>query len=142
MIAPKLQLRDNNKFGVTYKGIMVDLVKLNSISVEAICGVLPEEQQNRQAFEIDVTIKADLLFAGKTDNLQDTIDYGLICNVIERISNDEKFFLLERFAQRIAEETFNVDDRILGISVSVRKLKPPVNIKIGSTEVHIYRDRP
>jgi len=121
---------------------MVDLVKLNSISVEAICGVLPEEQQNRQAFEIDVTIKADLLFAGKTDNLQDTIDYGLICNVIERISNDEKFFLLERFAQRIAEETFNVDDRILGISVSVRKLKPPVNIKIGSTEVHIYRDRP
>lgn len=103
-----------------------------------VCGVLPEEQERAQPLEVDVDIEADLSAAGESDDLDDTIDYGAVCELVERVITTERFKLLERLAARIAELILS-DDRALGVTVSVRKLRPPVTQILDTSGVRITR---
>ena len=89
------------------------------------CGVLPEEQQRPQPLEIDLDIRADLRPAGASDDVDDTVDYGAICEIVERVVHTERFGLLERLAARLAEVVLS-DERVEAVTVAVRKLRPPV----------------
>lgn len=117
-----------------------DTVELRGLRVSAFCGVLPEETERRQPVEIDIDVQCDLRDAGRTDDLADTVDYGALCDTVERIVAEERFGLLERFATRIAEVALS-DRRACGCVVSVRKLRPPVPQQLASSGVRITRRR-
>lgn len=106
----------------------------------ALCGVLPEERVRRQPFTIDVDVFADLRAAGASDDLEDTINYGALCEDIDAISRDEQFALLERFAQRIVDVIL-ADARVQAVTVSVRKMRPPVPQQLDTSGVRIHRER-
>jgi dihydroneopterin aldolase len=50
----------------------------------------------------------------------------------------ERFALLERLATRIAEVVCR-DPRVLSVTVTVRKLRPPVPVDLTSAAVRITR---
>jgi dihydroneopterin aldolase len=115
-----------------------DRIELRGLRVLALCGVLPEERERAQPFEIDLDVEADLSAAGRSDALDDTIDYGRLCADVERVATDEQFGLLERFAQRIADVVL-ADPLVLAVTVSVRKLRPPVPQQLATSGVCIRR---
>jgi dihydroneopterin aldolase len=117
-----------------------DRIELRGLSVLALCGVLPEERVRRQPFTIDVDVFADLRAAGASDDLDDTINYGALCEDIEAVALGEQFGLLERFAQRIVEVVL-VDERIRAVTVSVHKMRPPVPQQLATSGVRIHRER-
>jgi len=51
----------------------------------AYCGVLDEEQARRQPFEINAQVWVDLRQAGQSDDLNDTINYGVLGDNIEAL---------------------------------------------------------
>ncbi len=51
----------------------------------------------------------------------------------------ERHRLLERLATRIADDTLAVDARITSVTVTVRKLRPPVPADLASAGVTITR---
>jgi dihydroneopterin aldolase len=102
-------------------------------------GALPEEKQRAQPFELDVDITTDLALAGRTDALVDTVDYGAVVATVERVVAEERHKLLERLATRIADDVLALDPRITAITVSVRKLRPPVPVDLASAGVTIRR---
>ena len=102
-------------------------------------GALPEEEDRAQPFEVDLELAADLSVAGRTDALDDTVDYGVVVATVERIVSGEHHRLLERLATRIAEDVLAVDPRISSVTVSVRKLRPPVPVDLGSAGVTVTR---
>ena len=57
---------------------MDDRIELRGLRVSAFCGVLPEEKARRQPFEVDLDVHADLSTASASDDLADTIDYGVL----------------------------------------------------------------
>ncbi len=118
----------------------VDLIELRGLTALGVCGVLPEEQDRPQPLEVDVDIEADLRAAGASDDLDDTVDYGAVCELVERVVTTERFRLLERLADRIAELILS-DDRVLGVTVSVSKLRPPVAQILATSGVRITRRR-
>lgn len=118
----------------------MDLIELRGLTALGVCGVLPEEQERAQPLEVDVDIEADLSAAGESDDLDDTIDYGAVCELVERVITTERFGLLERLAARIAELILS-DDRVRGATVSVRKLRPPVTQILDTSGVRITRRR-
>ena len=120
---------------------MADLVQLRGIRVMGYCGTLPEEQENRQEFEIDLDLEADQTRAGQTDELADAVDYAPLCEVIAAIAEHERFFLIEKMAQRVVNQLFEADSKIDAITITLRKLNPPVEITIGSASVKIQRMR-
>ena len=120
---------------------MRDLIEVRGLRALGVIGVNPEEQDRAQPFEIDLDLEADLSQAGLTDDLADTVDYGRAVAVAERVVETEKHQLIERVAQRIAEELLKLE-RVEGVRVTVRKLRPPLPHDATSTAVTILRRRP
>jgi dihydroneopterin aldolase len=60
---------------------------------------------------------------------------------VERIVTGEHHRLLERLATRIADDVLAVDPRITGVTVTVRKLRPPVPVDLASAGVTITSTR-
>lgn len=119
---------------------MGDVIELRGLRVVGTHGALPEEQVRAQPFEVDVDVHADLAPAGSSDALGDTVDYGALAAAVERVVAGEHHQLLERLAQRIADVVLD-DGRVDGVTVVVRKLRPPVPQDLASSAVRITRRR-
>jgi dihydroneopterin aldolase len=117
-----------------------DRIELRGLRVLARCGVLPEEQERRQPFAIDLDIERDLSAAGASDDLGDTSDYGAVCDEVERLAGAGRYGLMERFAQAIADAVL-ADPAVERVSVAVSKLRPPVAQDLASSGVRISRGR-
>lgn len=117
-----------------------DVIELRGLRALGFCGALPEEQERRQPFEVDLDVVADLSLAGRTDVLDDTLDYGAIAAVVERVIVEERFVLLERLATRLTEVVL-ADARVESVTVTVRKLRPPVPQQLETSGVRLTRTR-
>jgi dihydroneopterin aldolase len=58
---------------------------------------------------------------------------------VEGVVAGERHRLLERLATRIADDVAAVDPRIRSVTVTVRKLRPPVPADLASAGVTITR---
>jgi FolB domain-containing protein len=117
-----------------------DAIQVRGLRALTICGALPEEQVRAQPVEVDLDVVVDLADAGTTDSLDDTVDYAAIAADVERVLTTERFVLLERLAQRVADVVL-VDERVREVTVAVRKLRPPVPQQLDTTGVRITRRR-
>ena len=113
-----------------------DRIELRQLVVTGICGALPEERERAQPLEVDLDVVADLSAAGSSDNL----DYGAITASVERVILNGTPQLLEHLAQKIADAVL-ADPRALSVTVSVRKLRPPVPQALATSGVTITRGR-
>jgi dihydroneopterin aldolase len=118
----------------------MDDLQLRGLVASGYCGALPEEQERAQPLEVDLDVSLDLSVAGASDALDDTVDYGVLCAMVDRIITTERFVLLERLAERIAEIALS-DERVDAVTVSVRKLRPPVPQQLATSGVRITRRR-
>jgi dihydroneopterin aldolase len=118
-----------------------DQIELRGLRVLARCGVLPFERQQDQPFEIDLDLFVDLSAAGASDELGHTVDYGAVCAEVEQVVTSEPVALLERMAERIAATVLDLDPRIDGVQVAVRKLRPPVPQQLATSGVRLVRER-
>jgi dihydroneopterin aldolase len=120
----------------------VDAIRLAGLRVVGTHGVLAEEQSRAQPFEVDLVLHVDLAAASTSDDLDDTIDYGAVAGVVERIVREEHVALLERLGGRIAEVVLALDERVAAVDVTVTKLRPPVPVDLASASVTLRRERP
>jgi len=118
-----------------------DRIELRGLHLAGIVGVLPHEQAQPQPLEIDLDITLDLGGAGRSDDLGDTVDYGALCDVIEQAVATTRFGLLEALAERLAADLLGADGRIDAVTVSVRKLRPPVAQQLRTSGVRLTRMR-
>jgi dihydroneopterin aldolase len=119
---------------------VTDTVELRGLRALGVHGALPEEQTRAQPFEVDLDVEADLAAAGRSDRLEDTIDYGGLSEAVAKVVSGERFQLLERLAERIAEVVLD-DGRVERVTVTVRKLRPPVPVDLATAGVRITRAR-
>ena len=119
---------------------MTDQIQIRNFKLLLFCGVLPEEKVRRQPFRLDIDIEVDLDQASTSDELTDTVNYGDVLLLLERTLEAERFELLERLAGRIAELVLE-NSLVIGVTVKVHKLRPPVSQNVESTGVRIHRSR-
>ena len=62
-----------------------DRILLSGLRFMGSHGVLPEEAQRAQPFEVDLELWLDLAAAGQTDDLAATVDYGQLCEVARAV---------------------------------------------------------
>lgn len=116
-----------------------DAIELRGLRLRAIVGVLPIERTVTQPLELDLDVVVDTAAAGASDDLVDTVDYGSLCALVERVVVDGRFQLLEALAEHVAAAVLAADPRIGATTVAVRKLEPPVSQQIASSGVRITR---
>jgi len=117
-----------------------DRIRLRGITLYGCHGVTAQERAVGRPFVIDVEMAVDLGPAGESDDLGATVDYSAACDIVRQVNEAGPYFLLEAFAQRIAERvlaSFPVSE----VTVRVRKPHPPVGLLVEAAEVEIRRSR-
>ncbi len=116
----------------------MDKIIFEKMQFYAYHGVFEEENRLGQKFEIDLEMFLNLQKAGSSDELDDTINYAKVYDVVNEIVMGTKMKLLEAIAENIAKELlkqFTLDE----IIVRVRKLNPPIHGYLKSVSVEIRR---
>lgn len=118
-----------------------DRIEIRGLRVLCRVGVTPEERASAQPLELDVDLAVDLTAAAASDSVSDTVDYGAVGLAVAEAVTADEHDLLERVAALAADAALRVDLRTTSVSVTVRKLRPPVPLHVESTGVRIHRSR-
>jgi dihydroneopterin aldolase len=119
-----------------------DRIEIRGLRLLGTHGVLPEERNRPQPFEVDADLVVSMVDAGSSDDLADTVDYA---EVVQRIAavvgGVNSFMLLEALAAAAAAEVLAVDGRVQAVTLAVRKLQPPLPADLSTVGVRITRSR-
>ena len=116
----------------------LDRIHIKDLSLRCIIGINPDERIKRQDVLINLTLYADLLPAGQSDDMDDTVNYKQIKNNIAEMVEQSSFFLVEKLAERIAEICLE-DSGVQYVRVLVEK---PGALRFArSVGVEIFRSR-
>jgi dihydroneopterin aldolase len=104
-------------------------------------GDMPEERESRQPFEVDIVVHLDLDAASRSDDLDQTVDYGPLTEIARRIVEERSYHLIEALAGAIADEVLAAVPRIDQVEVRVRKPRAPLSVSFETVEAAITRRR-
>jgi dihydroneopterin aldolase len=122
-------------------GDPLDHIELRGLRLVGVVGVLPEERTRAQPLELDVDLAVDISSAGASDALDDTVDYGAVCDTLSEVVAGLRPELLERLAVVAAEAVLALDPRIESVKLARRNLRPPVPHALASSGVRVIRSR-
>ncbi|CAH0169028.1 Dihydroneopterin aldolase [Peribacillus frigoritolerans] len=119
----------------------MDKIYVNKMEFYGYHGVFPEETKLGQRFKVDLIVQTDLAKAGKSDKLEDSINYGELYEVCKNVVEGEPFKLVEAVAEKIASELLNKYSSIETCTVKVYKPDPPIAGHYDSVAIEIVRGR-
>ncbi len=115
-----------------------DRIYLQSLRVACIIGTRPEERRGSQEITIDVCLHVDLEEPGRSDRLEDTVDYSRLAGEITAMAESSSFQLLERLADEVATLAL-AHPKVERVEVKVSK--PQALPRGRAAVVEILRDR-
>jgi len=117
---------------------MTSKILLENIKIYAYHGVLPEENIIGTYYIINLELHADLWKAAETDNLEDTISYA---EVNEIIHHEMKIpsKLLEHVAGRIINKIHQQFPQINCIKIKITKTNPPMKGELKGASVEFEK---
>jgi 7,8-dihydroneopterin aldolase/epimerase/oxygenase len=111
-------------------------ITVEGIKVYAYHGCLEEEGKIGTNYIVDVTMETDFTEAAKTDDLNKTIDYVTVYNIVkEQMAIRSK--LIEHVGQRIITELKKTLNGLNKVEVKVTKLNPPMNGNVERVSIII-----
>lgn len=117
----------------------MDLIFIEGFVGETVIGIHESELHCPQPLVIDVQAGVPRTRACDTDRIQDTIDYGVVCERLRRLLIEHKLQLLEAFAETIADILIGE----FGASwVRVKVVKPKKFSDVMAVGVQIERTAP
>ncbi len=126
---------------IFYKGIIMDKIIIKNLKLYAYHGVNPEEKIEGQNFVIDIICKCDLKKPCKTDDVEDTVSYAQVIKLVKRVFTLEKYDLIEKAAQVIADAILDEFSKIKEVKVTLKKPEAPMKSDFDYVAVEIERER-
>lgn len=119
----------------------MDKIIIKDLKLYAYHGVNPEEKIEGQNFVLDIECKIDLSKPCVTDDVNDTVSYAHIIKLVRKVFTAEKYDLLEKAAQEVADAILVKFDIIKKVKVTLKKPEAPVKADFGYVAVEIKRER-
>lgn len=117
----------------------IGIIELEGMEFKAYHGCLEQEKARGNMFTVDFRGEADLRKAADSDNLNDTINYADIYEIVaEEMSIPSE--LLENVAGRIVAAIEKRYPQLIRFSVRVSKRKPPVEGTAQWSRVTIFHN--
>jgi dihydroneopterin aldolase len=121
-------------FSTNVHQYMESYILLENIQIYAHHGVFNQETLVGNNFVVNLKIKINLSKAVSSDNLNDTVSYALVYEVVKReMTINSK--LLEHVAGRIVSSLKKEFQEIEQIELKLSKLNPPVGGQVESASV-------
>jgi dihydroneopterin aldolase len=114
-------------------------VEINGLSLYTHHGVTAAEREIGQRLLIDLTLEVGEVDATVTDLVEDTVDYGEVCNTVSLVAQQRSYKTLERLSTAIADRLL-ADYAIEAVSVKCAKPEPPIALPVEEVSVTVWRE--
>lgn len=115
-------------------------ITITGITAIGFHGVYADERQNGQTFVVDVVMELDTTVAEISDDVNDSVHYGEVAEVVASIIVGEPVALLETLAARIADSVMK-RSKVEGVTITVHKPSAPISVPFTDVSVKVSRHR-
>jgi 7,8-dihydroneopterin aldolase/epimerase/oxygenase len=117
---------------------MSDRIIVRGLRVSAHVGVGDEERSRPQVLLVGVEAWRSLSRAAQSDEVADTIDYGVLVQDLTGLVGGTEARLLERIAGLVSDHVLSLPE-VSKVVVEIAKESPPVDEKLDYVSVRIER---
>lgn len=116
-----------------------DEIHIENLEFFARHGVFPEETNLGQKFIVSLTMYMNTRKAGKSDDLEVSVDYGAVSHFITDYMKENTFLLIEAAAENLVRELLLHFPLVKGINLELKKPWAPIGLPVEYASVKISR---
>jgi dihydroneopterin aldolase len=114
-------------------------VEITGLSLYTHHGVTAAEREVGQRLVLDLTLAVGESDAILTDRIEDTVDYGEVCQTVALVAQQRSYRTLERLCAAIADRLL-ADFEVESVSVKATKPEPPIPLPVEEVSVEVWRE--
>jgi len=114
-------------------------VEIAGLSVYTHHGVEAAEREVGQRLVFDISFEVGNCDATVTDRVEDTVDYGEVCQQVYLAAQERSYKTLERLCSAICDrliERFDADT----VTVRASKPEPPIPLPVQEVSVEVWKE--
>jgi 7,8-dihydroneopterin aldolase/epimerase/oxygenase len=114
-------------------------IEIAGLSLYTRHGVHEAERELGQRLVFDVSFELDECDATVTDRVEDTVDYGEVCEQVALAAQERSYRTLERLCTAVAErltERFGAES----VRVKAAKPEPPIPLPVDEVSVEVWKE--
>jgi dihydroneopterin aldolase len=115
-------------------------IEIVGLSLYTHHGVEEAERTVGQRLVFDLSFDVSDCDATVTDRIEDTIDYGEVCQQVALAAQERSYKTLERLCSAIADrmmDRYNAD----AVTVRATKPEPPIPLPVEEVTVEVWKER-
>lgn len=113
-------------------------IEVSGLSLYTHHGVSAAEREIGQRLVLDIRLEVGECDATVTDMVEDTVDYGQVCNTVALVAQQRSYKTLERLCSAIADRLLN-DYEAEEVWVKAAKPEPPIALPVQEVSVEVWR---
>jgi dihydroneopterin aldolase len=114
-------------------------IEITGLSLYTHHGVSEAEREVGQRLVLDLRLDVGETDATVTDSIEDTVDYGEVCQLVALIVQQRSYKTLERLCSAIADRLLG-DYELEGVWVKAAKPEPPIALTVDEVSVEVWRE--
>jgi dihydroneopterin aldolase len=114
-------------------------IEILGLSLYTHHGVTAAEREVGQRLLLDVRFDVGETDALITDRVEDTVDYGEVCQVVALAAQQRSFKTLERLCAHIADR-LSAQFAAQSVTVKATKPEPPIPLAVEEVSVEVWRE--
>jgi dihydroneopterin aldolase len=122
-------------------GLETVTIEISGLSLYTHHGVTEAEREVGQRLLIDLRLDVGETDATVTDRIEDTVDYGEVCQLVALLAQQRSYRTLERLCSAIADRLLS-DFDLEGVWVKASKPEPPLALPVEDVSVEVWREAP
>jgi len=114
-------------------------IEISGLSLFTHVGVTAAEREVGQRLLLDLRLDVGECDATLTDRIEDTVDYGQVCDVANLVAQQRTYKTLERLCAAIADRLLERWDAN-AVWVKAAKPEPPLALPVTEVSVEVWRE--
>ncbi|GAA1104842.1 MAG: dihydroneopterin aldolase [Nocardiopsis sp. BM-2018] len=119
---------------------MRDRIELRGLTARGYHGVFDFERREGQDFVVDAVLHLDTAPAAASDDVGDTVHYGLLADKLVAVVTGEPVNLIEKLAERLAGVCL-AEPLVEGVELTVHKPSAPIEHEFADVAVTVTRGK-
>jgi len=115
------------------------LIRIEEMEFYAFHGHYREEQIVGNRFLVDLEMETNMDAAAESDSLEDAVNYQVAYRVVKDEMKKHNSNLLEHIGKRILDAIYRELDGLSSVTVTIRKMNPPMGGPIRNVSVTMTR---
>jgi dihydroneopterin aldolase len=114
-------------------------IEISGLSLFTHVGVTEAEREVGQRLLVDLRIDVGEVDATVTDRIEDTVDYGQVCEMANLVAQQRSYKTLERLCAAIADRLLDQYEAH-AVWVKAAKPEPPLPLPVSEVSVEVWRE--